>query len=132
MLDRSKAIIDSENAWVAALLRGDQAYLEGLLAPDYQLVVAVAGLPLQIIDRTRQLAVGGDYNFESITIEDISVRDYDTVLVASLIWTQRASLRGQDRSGSFMISDVWRLNGAAWQIVDRHSSRPEAGGGVRP
>jgi ketosteroid isomerase-like protein len=39
----------------------------------------------------------------------------------------RATVRGQDRSGVFILSDIWRLRDGAWRIWRRHSTPLSSG-----
>ena len=39
----------------------------------------------------------------------------------------RATVLGQDRSGTFVITDIWRLGEPGWQVWRRHSSPLTAG-----
>ncbi len=36
--------------------------------------------------------------------------------------SQEATLNGQDRSGTFQITDVWVKNKNRWQVVHRHTN----------
>ncbi|HVM09852.1 MAG TPA: hypothetical protein VM345_15400 [Acidimicrobiales bacterium] len=39
----------------------------------------------------------------------------------------RATVMGQDRSGTFVISEVWRVVGGQWRLWRRHSTPFSAG-----
>ena len=42
-----------------------------------------------------------------------------------MLWRQRASLRGADRSAQFTLTDIWVKQANGWRLAERHSSRPE-------
>jgi hypothetical protein len=56
----------------------------------------------------------------------MQVRDFGDVVVVSSLATQRATAFGEDRSGTFFLTDVWRATpDGAWQVIARYSSYPE-------
>ena len=50
---------------------------------------------------------------------------YGNTSIALLLFTQKATTGGQDRSAQFDITDIWVKAGESWLITERHSSRPE-------
>ena len=50
---------------------------------------------------------------------------YWNTAVALLLFTQKATTGGQDRSAQFDITDIWVKADESWLIIERHSSRPE-------
>ncbi len=111
-------------AWMQAWKERDRATLERLLAEDFVLVLSAS--PERPVGRARwlEMALGG-YTCESFEYKRQNVRLLgDTAIVAS-VYTQRASVAGQDRSGDFFLTDVWQQRGGRWQVVARYSSKPE-------
>jgi hypothetical protein len=41
-------------------------------------------------------------------------------------------VNGNDRSGTFFITDIWRKTADGWRVAERHSSRPEPATAARP
>ena len=39
----------------------------------------------------------------------------------------QATMLGEDRSGTFIVSDTWLRTGDEWQVWRRHSTPPQAG-----
>ncbi len=77
--------------------------------------------------RVRWLEVLEDYVVHSYSVEEQRVdRSEDVATVLSRV-RMRATVLGEDRSGLFVISDVWRLRADGWQIWRRHSSPLTAG-----
>jgi hypothetical protein len=114
-----------EQAWGEALVRQDRAALERFLAPDYTLVVSAT--PDQPVARDTWLAQAeGPYRIEHFRIERLRARLLADGLVAvSLLFEQRATVGGVDRSGVFFLTDIWRRGGANWEVVARYSAHPE-------
>jgi len=63
-----------------------------------------------------------DYAVEERTVDV----DDDTAAVLQRV-RMVATVLGQDRSGSFVISDVWRRTPAGWRVWRRHSTPASAG-----
>jgi hypothetical protein len=114
-----------EHAWAEALVRRDRAALELFVAPDYVLIISTA--PDQLVARDAWLAQAvGSYRIEHFRIERLHARLLADGLVAvSLLFEQRASVAGVDRSGVFFLTDIWRRGTARWEVVARYSARPE-------
>ncbi len=111
-------------AWMQAWKDRDRATLERLLAEDFVLVLSAS--TERPVDRAHwlEMALGG-YTCESFEYKSQNVRLLgDTAIVAS-VYTQKASVAGQDRSGDFFLTDVWQQRGGRWQVVARYSSKPE-------
>jgi ketosteroid isomerase-like protein len=104
---------------------GDRATLERVLAPEFALVVSAH--PAARMDRALWLEKALDgYSCESFRYDEMQVRDFGDVIIVSSLATQRATALGQDRSGTFFLTDVWRpgMDGE-WQVIARYSSHPE-------
>jgi ketosteroid isomerase-like protein len=125
-------ISNLERQWAAAFQRKDLASLQGLMADGYALVIAVEGLPLQVVPRDAWLESLNEYDIQEAVVDHIHVRIYDCVAVAVMLWRQKATLQGQDRSATFMLTDIWLDVSGKWKLAERHSSRPEHPGAARP
>jgi ketosteroid isomerase-like protein len=78
--------------------------------------------------RSRWLEVLADYVVHEYEVEESSVdRDGDCAAALQRV-RMRATVLGEDRSGTFVISDVWRLRADGWRIWRRHSTPLSAGG----
>lgn len=108
-----------------AVLQRDSTAAEDVLAADYALVLvqpSAVAMP-----RQRWLEVLKDYVVHSYTVEEQIVdQDGDVAAVLSRV-EMRATVLGQDRSGRFVISDVWRRGPDGWRVWRRHSSPLAAG-----
>jgi ketosteroid isomerase-like protein len=124
MTDLRKTIEDLSRQWMQAWMDQDQAALERLLAPDYNLIVS--SLPDQPFDREAWLKTAlGPYRCTKFDYRNVQVRDLGSVAAFSAIADQEAQLEGADRSGSFWVTDIWRQSEDGWRVCARYSSRPE-------
>ncbi len=119
-------IIELEKAFAAAIQTQDTIQTKKFQAESYFLAYAVQGVPaIQIAPRQNWLNLLKDYVTESFSIDDIKVNVYGNTAVAILMFTQKAIVRGQDRSGQFVLTDIWYKGGdKGWLIAERHSTRP--------
>ncbi len=125
-------IIDLEKSFASAIKSQDTAQTKKFLSDTYFLAIGVQGMPLQIVSRERWLSGLKDYVTESFSIDDIKVNIYGNTAVAILMYSQKATVRGQDRSAQFMLTDIWMKADKGWLITERHSSRPEVPATTRP
>lgn len=118
-------IIDLEKSFATAIKTQDILKTKMFQADTYFLAYAVQGMPsIQIVPRQAWLTLLKDYVTESFTIDDIKVNVYGKTAIAMLLFTQKATVRGQDRSGQFVLTDIWYKGKKGWLITERHSSRP--------
>jgi ketosteroid isomerase-like protein len=61
------------------------------------------------------------YEVHSYEIADVVVHDYEDAAVVLADLELGATVRGEDRSGSFAVTDVWIKRGGRWQVVARSS-----------
>lgn len=125
MTATAAAIVDRSKRWMQAWVEQDRAVLEDSLAPDFALIVSA--MPEQLFERDRWLATCDVYRCSSFGYRNVQVRELAPgFAVMSAIAEQRASLGEADRSGSFFLSDVWRLEpDGKWRVCARYSSHPE-------
>ena len=98
---------------------------EALLDDDYALVL-VHPTPA-VMPRERWLAVLPDYVVHEYELQERFVDvSGDCACVVQRVF-MRATVLGQDRSGTFVISDTWRQGGDGWRIWRRHSTPLAAG-----
>ena len=125
-------IIDLEKSFASAIKSQDTMQTKKFLSDTYFLAIGVQGMPLQIVSRDRWLLGLQDYVTESFSIDDIKVNVYGNIAVAMLMYSQKATVRGQDRSVQFVLTDIWINGDKGWLITERHSSRPEVPATTRP
>ncbi len=107
------------------VLQRDLALAEQVLHPDYALVL-VQPVPA-VMPRAQWLALLPDYLVDEWDTEEQSV-DVNGDCAAVLHRVRMvATVLGSDRSGTFVLSDVWRRGADGWQIWRRHSTPLDAG-----
>ena len=125
-------ISNLERQWAAAFQRKDVTALQKMMAEGYSLVIAVENLPLQVVPRNAWLEALADYSITETSVDHIHVRMYGDVAVAVMLWRQKATLHGVDRTAVFMLTDIWVNVDGESRLAERHSSRPEHPGAARP
>ena len=112
-------------AWQAALEARDVTGIEDYLHEDYALVLVVPR-PVVML-RDEWLRVLPDYLVHSYEIHNQIVHvAADTAAILTLA-TQHATVLGADRSGRFVLSDVWlRDRDEVWRVWRRHSTPASA------
>lgn len=119
-------IIELEKSFAELVKSQDTNQIKKLQSETYFLAVGVQGKPLQIIPRNRWLKNLKNYVVDSYSIDDMKVNVYGNSAVALMLFTQKATSYGQDRSAQFLLTDIWVKEDNGWVIAERHSSRPEA------
>ena len=108
-----------------AVQKRDRGMAEGVLDDDYELVLVH---PTEaVMPRARWLDVLPDYVVHSWEIEAQRVDELGDVAAVLSRVRMSATVLGEDRSGRFIISDVWRRRGDGWRVWRRHSSPLTAG-----
>lgn len=125
MTDTAAIVHARSAAWMQAWVDQDRAILEDSLAPDYALIVSA--MPDKRMDRALWLATCDRYVASSFAYRDVQVRELAPGLaVMSAIADQKAKMGEVDRSGSFFLVDVWRLEpDGKWRVCSRYSAHPE-------
>jgi ketosteroid isomerase-like protein len=118
-------IVALEKQWASAIQTQNVAATSAFLADDFFLGIGVAGGPLRIVPRAAWLDGLKEYITKSYAIDDIKVHVHSNVAVVFMLFTQQATVRGQDRSAQFAITDIWVNDSSGWRVAERHSSRPE-------
>ena len=108
-----------------AVQHRDRSLAEEVLDEDFSLVLvhpAPATMP-----RSRWLEVLEHYVVHSYEVERQHLDRADDLAVVLSRVRMQATVLGEDRSGLFVISDVWRHQDGRWRIWRRHSSPLTAG-----
>jgi hypothetical protein len=89
----------------------------------------------EIRDRSEWLEITrSQYAISSFSFDWIEARVYGETAVVRSRYAQNASMGGEDRSASYLMTDVWVWREARWQIVTRHitplTAPPEEGESV--
>jgi len=109
----------------SCVLNRDAALADAVLDDDYMLML-VAPSPA-LIPRGRWLDVLPDYIVHSYSVQHLDVHiDGDAAAVLQRVDMQ-ATVLGEDRSGVFVITDIWRRRPDGWRVWRRHSTPLQAG-----
>ncbi len=111
--------------WDAAERDRDEAAAAEVIADDYalQLVQPVRN----VMNRQVWLEVLADYVVQEWDVEE-QIVDVDGDVAAVLRRVRmEATVMGEDRSGVFVVSDLWRRIDGEWRVWRRHSTPLMAG-----
>ena len=108
------------------VIERDRAAAEAVLDRDFALVLVHP--ESAVMPRNRWLEVLSEYVVHEWTVQDRRL-DIDEDGCAALLQRVqvRATVLGEDRSGPFVISNLWRLRDGSWRIWRRHSTPLVAG-----
>jgi ketosteroid isomerase-like protein len=110
-----------ERDWADALVKGDVAFTEGILADDY----VGTTFDGRRITKARNLDElrSGAFKSESMVVDGIRVRVFGDTAVVTLDQSEKSQFQGKDISGRSMWTDIFMRRGGRWQIVANHGSR---------
>jgi ketosteroid isomerase-like protein len=109
-----RVVMDRDPALAASVL--DDGFMLMLVQP------MPAAVP-----REAWLGLLPDYVVHEYLVEEQTVDvDGDTAAVLSRV-RMRADVLGEDRSGTFVLTDVWRQRSGGWRVWRRHSTPATAG-----
>lgn len=110
------AIVDLEQRLAAAWVKGDRAFIEALLAPDWT-VTDPSGRVLtrqQVLDET---FLTTDRKIEAMTVDDLEVRVLGDTAVATGRTRATGSYRGVSASVVLRFTDVFVRRDSRWQVI---------------
>jgi len=96
-----------------------------VLDADYALVL-VHPAPA-VMPRDRWLQVLPDYVVHDYEVHERVIDVAGDCASVLQLTSMRATVLGEDRSGTFVLSDVWRRGESGWRIWRRHSTPLTAG-----
>jgi Domain of unknown function (DUF4440) len=107
--------------FMEAVRDGELEWLEQHLGPAFTLTTGRPGAPVR--GREEWLAITRDrYVIDEFAFDELEVIDLGPVGVVRSRYRQRGSMDGEDRTQTFLMTDVWaRLDGRP-QLVTRHVS----------
>jgi hypothetical protein len=96
-------------------------FLDRLLGEEFTHTTGRPGAPVR--SRDEWLAITRDrYAIDEYEFERLEVFPYGHVALARSRYRQRASMDGEDRSQTFLMTDVFVRRGGRWHAVTRHVS----------
>ncbi len=116
--DVKKAVLNAEDAWKVAVLKGDRGALDKLLAED--LSYTHSSGKTQTKEQFIHDATGGGTTYKSIDFENTKLREYGTVVVI----THSAVINTvQTGSSHLYLTEVWAREGGNWQLASRQATK---------
>jgi Domain of unknown function (DUF4440) len=99
----------------------DVEWLDQHLAPEFTLTTGRADAPVRA--RDEWLAITRDrYVIEEFGFDEVEVIDLGLVGVVRSRYRQRGSMDGEDRTQTFLMTDVWAEQDNQPKLVTRHVS----------
>jgi ketosteroid isomerase-like protein len=110
-----KELMDVENHWAEATVKGDVQALERLYADEY-LAIDPAGATFT---KAQDIANVKSGNFKLVTfkLDELKVRLHGEVAVVTGRNTIKATYMGKDISGAYRFTDVFVKRGGRWQVL---------------
>jgi ketosteroid isomerase-like protein len=132
MSDLTPVIETMENRWMRGWVARDGKALKALTARDF--ILLTASKPPAILDRPSWLeAAAKRYLCSSYRFADIYVRAWGQTAVFSALLELKATMDGEDWSGTWFVTDIWRKGRVrrGWKLVQRTVSRPDDDSSLR-
>ena len=117
-----RQFIELSNGLADAVIRRDFPTLERILGEEFVLIVPDRPTGQDRIERPQWLSMVNVITAQSYRHDDFLIRIYGDVAVATSRYEQQANYGGFERSGKFLLTDVWAKRDGRWQLVLRHSS----------
>jgi hypothetical protein len=121
--DTASDIASVEQAWGQAFLKGNRAFLEQLLAPEFKLMRAEGNRTI-FTPRAEWLANYERFVFHEFAVRTVDVVDAGDTAVATVSGRWKIGMRGREgtREENFIVSDTFVKRAGAWKALYRHST----------
>lgn len=118
-METEESLARLEGEFMEAVKRHDVDCLERMLGENFVLTTGRAGA--EIRSRQEWLKVTRrSYRIESFGFEWVRVEAYGEAAVVRSHYYQRATMEGLNRTGSYLMTDVWVRREGTWRLVTRH------------
>ena len=115
-------IDQAEDAWRAAMLKGNSAALDALLADDYTAITAKGAI--QTKEQALSNLRSGAFQLSALNISDRKVRIYGNTAVVTSVAELTGSRKDQEVTGRYRYTRVYVRNSQGqWKIVSFEASR---------
>jgi ketosteroid isomerase-like protein len=116
--DTPQVITQLEHEWVAAILAKDTATIDRLLAADF---IGTTNNQKYFKDDAIEDVRTGTH--ESLELNDIDVRVFGNVAIATMSQDEKSKHAKEDFSGKYLFTNVWVKTDSQWHAVASHGSR---------
>jgi ketosteroid isomerase-like protein len=126
MGDITAVIETMEHRWMRAWVNRDAKALKSLTASSF--ILLTGSKPPAILDRPSWIeAATKRYDCVSYRFGDIYVRDWGSVALFAAPLELKATMDGQDWSGTLFVTDIWRKGRVrrGWKMAQRVVSRTD-------
>ena len=118
-------LLDRAAQWDAAVKNRDEVAADAVLASDFALELVQ---PVRsVMNREVWLEILADYVVDEWHVEEEVVSQAEDMAAVLRRVRMRATVLGEDRSGIFVVSDLWRRVDGEWRVWRRHSTPLSAG-----
>jgi ketosteroid isomerase-like protein len=114
-------LIVLEHEWAQAVQENDVEALERIVGQEYTLAANNFPGGRTRLSRQEWMATVPVFEVRSYELRDFVVHPYGDAAVVLANLDRRARVRGEDRSGSSALTDVWVKRDGRWQVVARSS-----------
>jgi len=127
----AREVLRRTRHWHDAVMYGDTAQLRTILLAEFSLTgaPAVDSVHIPLEQYLRNMAA---YQLHADRWEASDVRILRNVAVVTSRYWQHATPGGQDRSGYYVLTDVWQYADSAWRAESRWVTWLDTPGGVSP
>jgi ketosteroid isomerase-like protein len=117
MTDIAHDLAALERQWMEAVKLNDFAALEQILGDEYVYTATGQGR----WSRQGWLDTVAVYDLHSIEYTELDVREYGDVAVVIASANLSATVAGEPRNGTVLLTDTWVRRDGRWQVVARSS-----------
>ncbi len=114
-------LVALEHEWAQAIVENDMEKLERIVGQEFTLAANNFPGGRTRLSRQEWMATVPVYEVHSHEFSDFVVHSYGEAAVVLADLELRGSVQGEDRSGSFALTDVWVERDGRWQVVARSS-----------
>jgi hypothetical protein len=114
-------LVALEHEWAQAIVDNDMDELERIVAREYTLAANNFPGGRTRLGRQEWMDTVPVYEVNSYEFANVVVHTYEDAAVVLADLELGATVRGEDRSGAFTVTDVWVKRDGRWQVVARSS-----------
>ena len=118
--ETQKILVSLERMWMDSLKAGDADTLGQIVSSDFTFV---SPRVLDVKDRIKYLEYAlRELKLTAYEFEKTTVRLFGRTAIVSGLLKQKATAKGEDQAGNYLVTDVWISRGGNWRVVSRHES----------
>ena len=118
--ETQKTLLSLERMWMDSLSTGDGDTLSQIISGDFTFT---SPRVIDVKDRTRYLDYAlRELKLASYEFEKTTVRLFGRTAIVNGLFKQKATVRGENWAGNYLVTDVWIKRDGNWRVVSRHES----------